>query len=1369
MVTGRGNSQAQPINSQLWHDEVITYTGTYTLIPPPGDQLSNIVWDHSRTQDDQAQSGNLAVGTADAYPNLDRSVSTGISGHAEFYTGNSGNGDSGNIDFFTGHAVKGQAGDMTFTVGNSTDVQGYGETTGYDGGNIHMTAGLSVSHLAKGGDITLSGGLGVSSPSTTTQGGNVEIQGGDAEVVRARSANLNAWPWYPSRTANKLAPSLWTRSSNTSEDGGAVLLSGGNADRGNGGAVQLSGGYGSSKEGGWVTLTGGEARGTVEECPDGKDDLDCDKGGTVLLTGGLAAAAYGGNVTMKSGYSTATSSGSVNVGTDNAGNIGVSGGIFMDSGHTTAGPSGELDVKTGNALFGAGGDMRFEVGTALAGAPQSSWYVEYDKVDFTDFSCSALIGGPPVNCLVYGDDKSPVTFLSLLECEAFNASCTAGAGYVGCIKLACANEYPLMPLACQSCVEALPTAADMSTALGSCSAAILFYGPHLDGGDVVLTAGETQWDGQKGGDVFITGGLGSSNSTTDGGDGGTVYITGGESWGLQPNLDVGGNVELAGGAGASKGGTVKLTSGGSDIISSGDLEFVTADSGAVGESGHILLQTGDAHFHSGNISLITGVSEAGYGGGIILKVGLAALHDDYCYCDVYGADYRGNISTYDGTNLCAVWSAADIANFPDAGLGSVLVTTLVSDGMGDPHNHCRNPDNSTTGPWCYDTGATKQVCTTVLKCDDTSIPECCAHAGDSDGGDVIITAGPTADNDATGGMVLIEGGAGLDARANGGNGGEVIIRGGEAFGLTTTTDTGGDVSITGGAAYASYGGSILFKSGFSNVTSSGSVVIETSESGEYGVSGSIGLTTGYSHSGPSGGVQIDTGDAIAGRAGSIELTVGDSTELSGVALDCYCDINGVDYRGTVATTALGDCMDWFQVVNDTTGNWTALNAGLGSENVTTPWNDEGLGDPHNYCRNPQRLLATPWCYVDIAGTPTPTLCSGINRCPEGLDGVRCASTGTHHGGDIILTAGDALDLESKGGDVAVHAGDGTNSGPNGGDGGDIIVHAGDGFGTTSTTDVGGSVEILAGNATASYGGSILMGTGMSNTTSSGSIQLYTADSGTYGVSGSVAIDTGYAAAGDSGSVHVTTGDAIQGRPGHIKLHSGTATEEIDQTCYCLEDGSDYRGTLADAAGIPCQTWPENMVREYSRAGLGSYIVTSVTSKAMGSPHNYCRNPGRRPSGPWCWLNFEHKVWGNCTGVTQCPEGLDGTRCHSKAPSDGGSISLVAGNTLDSDAYGGGVGIVAGSGLSATENGGNGGVVTIAGGNALGLTPTVDHAGDVIMRGGRAYAGLGGTVHIRSGESEHTSSGDVKLATADAGNAGTSGAISLQSGMFCPRI
>ena len=1363
MVTGRGNSQAQPINSQLWHDEVIVYTGVYVTSPAPGDALSNIVWDHARTQDDVASSGNMTIGTADAYPDLERTTSTGITGQIDFFTGNSGNGASGDMHFYTGHAVKGQAGDMTFTVGNSTDSAGYGETTGFDGGKINMTAGLSVSDGATGGAITLNGGLGVSSTSTTTKGGNVEIYGGNSQVTTPRASNTNLWPWYPSREANRLDQSLWTRNPNTTENGGAVLLNGGNSDRGTGGQVNLTGGYGSTKDGGWIHITGGDAYGTVSTCSAGQDDDTCDKGGTVNVTGGLSHSAYGGNITVKSGYSTATSSGSMNLGTDNAGLIGVSGGIFVDSGHTTNGPSGDLDVKTGNALFGAGGDMRFEVGTALAGAPLSSWYVEYTKVNFTDTGCTSLTGGGPVSCLLYADDQSPVTFLTLLECETYNAtSCSAGSSFITCIKATCPNEYDLLPLACQTCAEALSTTTSVTTALTSCTASVLYFGAHRDGGDIVLTAGETQWEGQKGGDVYITGGLGSSNSTTDGGDGGHVYITGGESWGLKPSLDKGGNVSIAGGDGASVGGTVSVITGGSDMLDSGSLEFKTAPSGPVGQSGEIIIETGYSHYHSGNISVLTGDSENGYGGGILLQVGDALLHDDYCYCDVYGTDYRGNITTYDGTNSCANWNSTLIALYPDAGLGSVLVVTNVSDGMGDPHNECRNPDNSTSGPYCYDSSGNKQTCTTVVSCDSLSTPECCQYAGDSDGGDIMIIAGATYDNDATGGMVLVEGGAGKNAGTNGGNGGEVIIRGGEASGLTTTTDSGGDVTITGGAAYASYGGSLLFKSGFSNVTSSGSVAIETADSGGYGVTGGIALKTGYALWGASGSVTVDTGDAITGRAGSILLSVGASTELTGTALDCYCDINGIDYRGTVATTASGTCMDWYDAITDVNGNWTSLNAGLGSANITTFWNDEGMGDPHNYCRNPNRTLSAPWCFVNLTNVYTATLCTGISRCADGHDGVRCASTATHHGGDIILTAGEAKDLESKGGDVQIYAGDGTNTGVNGGDGGDIIIHAGEGFGATTTTDVGGSIEILAGNATSSYGGSLLIGSGESNQTSSGSITMYTADAGAHGVSGMMHMYTGSSTAGSSGGVKIETGNAEGGESGSIFIGAGVSLVPSDITCFCLVDGSDYRGTVSTTStGATCLEWTESMIKQYPGAGLGSYLVHTVRSSGMGSPHNYCRNPTHHAEGPWCYVPGGHIEY--CTSVTQCTVGLDGTRCRTTAPSDGGEVVIHGGSTADNDATGGSVQIFGGAGYDTNKNGGDGGIVHIRGGSAHGLTTTTDHAGEVRIDGGPAYAGLGGDITITSGKSYYTSSGNVNIRSHEAGKWGESGNVTLASG------
>ena len=117
-------------------------------------------------------------------------------------------------------------------------------------------------------------------------------------------------------------------------------------------------------------------------------------------------------------------------------------------------------------------------------------------------------------------------------------------------------------------------------------------------------------------------------------------------------------------------------------------------------------------------------------------------------------------------------------------------------------------------------------------------------------------------------------------------------------------------------------------------------------------------------------------------------------------------------------------------------------------------------------------------------------------------------------------------------------------------------------------------------------------------------------------------------------------------------------------------------------------------------------------------------------------------------------------------------------------------ISAGSGLSpAHNNGGDGGLVDMRGGNAEG-THSGDDGGDVLVRpcsltalimlllmsghstvcvspsqltGGMARAGRGGDLSFSSGIGIATSSGEVQIATANAGEGGTSGSMTLTTG------
>jgi len=77
----------------------------------------------------------------------------------------------------------------------------------------------------------------------------------------------------------------------------------------------------------------------------------------------------------------------------------------------------------------------------------------------------------------------------------------------------------------------------------------------------------------------------------------------------------------------------------------------------------------------------------------------------------------------------------------------------------------------------------------------------------------------------------------------------------------------------------------------------------------------------------------------------------DGTDCDAGAAECYVDVNGTDYRGSVAKTVSGrDCQFWsHQAPQQHT-----------KSHLNFP--DAGLGG-HNHCRNPGREEATPWCYT----------------------------------------------------------------------------------------------------------------------------------------------------------------------------------------------------------------------------------------------------------------------------------------------------------------------------------------------------------------------------------------------------------------------
>ena len=90
-----------------------------------------------------------------------------------------------------------------------------------------------------------------------------------------------------------------------------------------------------------------------------------------------------------------------------------------------------------------------------------------------------------------------------------------------------------------------------------------------------------------------------------------------------------------------------------------------------------------------------------------------------CKTTDVGADYKGQLSTTTSGRTCQAWGSQsphrhtrnNPDKFPDATLG-------------DAGNYCRNPDNTSNGPWCYTTDRSKrwERCS-VAKCPEEDADE----------------------------------------------------------------------------------------------------------------------------------------------------------------------------------------------------------------------------------------------------------------------------------------------------------------------------------------------------------------------------------------------------------------------------------------------------------------------------------------------------------------------------------------------------------------------------------------------------------------------------------------------------------------------
>ncbi|XP_074641852.1 uncharacterized protein LOC141899442 isoform X2 [Tubulanus polymorphus] len=100
----------------------------------------------------------------------------------------------------------------------------------------------------------------------------------------------------------------------------------------------------------------------------------------------------------------------------------------------------------------------------------------------------------------------------------------------------------------------------------------------------------------------------------------------------------------------------------------------------------------------------------------------------------------------------------------------------------------------------------------------------------------------------------------------------------------------------------------------------------------------------------------------------------------------------------------------------------------------------------------------------------------------------------------------------------------------------------------------------------------------------------------------------------------------------VKLTTET-TKGIHSDCIHPDDiqGINYNGTMnITADGNSCQSW--DSVPAYARK---KRTYMKVSDASMANASNYCRNPDKKPEGPWCYLaNMSAGVWAYCA-VPSC--------------------------------------------------------------------------------------------------------------------------------------
>ncbi len=1171
-------------------------------------------------------------------------------------------------------------------------------------GTINITAGDSVGS-GFGGKINLKAGRGIGA----SDGGAIALTAGSGEIggTGPGGAILITSGGGGTSGADGGNIIIVCGIGSQSNDGGDIDITAGRAGEfgGTGGAVTIAGGEnvsGSNGDGGAIDITGGV----------GGDDYSY--GGYVTITGGTGTY-YGGRAFLRGGNHV------------NNGYYGYGGEVFISGGNSDYGYGAHVNIDGGNSAGGnyRGGEIRIKAGDSKGTASAPSARITGGE------SIDGEGGGVSLIGTTGGTDK-----------DGGDIRLSGGQG---------GPQYgpggSIIILAGQSGGSGGGGGNDL-------------------GGEITITAGDSQSKG-VGGAVTILAGDGGSST----GAGGAVNLTGGPATGGDSD---GGDIVLTPGAGDG--------SGSAGAINIAQTTAPTSTTNKLYNVAGVLTWNGIDLTDSDDSNIIVDAD-----GDTQIQVEESADEDKIRFdtgSNITGFPAQANALILSSQEFTLALPTADVATTVG---GAISITA----GQGNTTGNGGNFDitagasgngasgrggnvNITGGQGVYTAGYVTIQGGYSTAYVGGAVELYAGNSNDFQGGPITIKAGRNINGGQSSGSIFIQSGNAAASSTGVGSvqmlggsagqashtGGNVTVRAGLGFGA----GVGGVLKLGGGlpGSVDGIGGGVTIYGGRGDGSGGGGAVTITAGEGQNGansgvggdltISGGSGATSGGTGAGGDTIITSGTGGSTSGDAGDIVLTPGTAT-----GGNSHGAVNIVQTTAPTSTTDklynVSGVLTWNgQVLLDAADIGVAVLAeqtiGIADDNLLEV---DGSPNTAEYAR---------FTANGLEGRTEAEFKADFNL-ETGVD-IATAAQGTL--ADSALQPGEAIIISDADSDTQIQVEESADEDKIRFDTGSSIT----GFPAQANALILSSQEFTLALPTANVA-----------TTAGGAISLTAGTGNTTGDGGALTLTSG------------VDGGGATGRPGAITITAPDATSDLTTGAPITVSAGDGRGASSSGAGGAIlieagdgdgsTTAPGGEVRITSGdAGTGNGGSGGQIHILAGRGTTNDFDDGGNifvTAGEGYYAGKVFITGGAADGYNGGNVILTGGACN-EANKDGGDIIIVGGTSLTGTAspgnvtikggpLGGGAGTAAGGDVlifasNGGATGGAAGTLTLQGGRGGITTSTVD-GGAVLLeaqRGASGATGDGGTVTITSGTSFSTdgSGGDIILDPGSLTGTGSAGAI-----------